>query len=92
MASRSEQETTVTTGRDDPWVYIWTNDTVVAGRLEKNPRVIKDSSNSDDFGGNYRVAKKDFNIIGGFHRRSKPLSAERKAELAEQLKRAREAQ
>ena len=34
MTARNEQETTVSAGRDDEWVFVWTNNPVHARRLD----------------------------------------------------------
>lgn len=90
MASMAEQETTVTVNRAEEWVHIWTNIPKDARRLEKDSRVVKDSSNPEGVGGFYRVPVADFNVVGGLKRRSKPMTEEQRAAAAERLRRGRE--
>lgn len=40
MTARNEQETTVTAGRDDEWVFVWTNNPVHARRLDADDRAV----------------------------------------------------
>lgn len=88
MATREEQETTITVGRDDEWVRIWTNNPVHARKLEKDARVTQITANPDGFGGDYLVPASDFNVIA-FRRRGKPMSEEQRAAAAERLQKAR---
>lgn len=85
MTSLIEQETTVTRGKADDVVRIWTNIASDARRLEKDPRVTKVKGNSDDVGGFYEIPADQWSVTGGFKRRSKPLTAEQRAALAERL-------
>lgn len=94
MASKDEQETTISVGRNDSIVSIWTNNPIHARKLEKDARVTKVSSNvmadgADEFGGFYEVAVEDFNVVGGFKRRVK-MSEERRIAAREQLARMRQ--
>jgi hypothetical protein len=93
MTARIEQETTVTAGRDDEFVLIWTNNPVHARRLEKDSRVVKvsGSSDPDEIGGQYKIPSDQFDALKGFKRASKPMSPEQRAAAAERLRSAREA-
>ena len=90
MASRSEQETTVTVGRDDEWVQIWTNNPVHARKLDQDPRATKTASNDEDFGGHYRVKASDFDPLKGFRRKGRELTEEQRAAAAARLAQARQ--
>jgi len=92
MTARAEQETTVTAGRDDEYVHIWTNDPTSVTILEKSSRVVKDSTDSEGVGGFYRIRRTDFHPLKGFKRRSKPMTPEQREAAAARLAAAREAQ
>lgn len=90
MTARADQETTVTAGRDDEWVYVWTNNPVHARRLEKDDRAELITA-ADDFGGQYRIASADFDPLKGFRRKSKPMTEDQRAAAAARLANARKA-
>lgn len=98
MAGREEQETTVTQGRLDDYVDIWTNNVVDFRALEKESRAKRVSPDGEatleeladhleaGFGVTYRVSTEDFHPLKGFRRKRKPLTDEQKAELGERLR------
>jgi len=91
MTSREYQETTVTQGRDDDYVRVWTSNPVHARKLEKLSFVIKDSGNADDHGGFYRIPADRYDVLTGFRRQRSPMTEEQRAAAAMRLKAAREA-
>ena len=91
MTARSEQETTVTAGRDEEWVSIWTNNPVHARRLDKDPRAEKTKEGPDEFGGWYRIRSTDFDPLKGFRRAGRTLTPEQRTAAAERLANARKA-
>lgn len=93
MAARLEQETTVTLGRDDEYVRIWTNNPVHARKLDADPRVQKLTSvqgETGEWGGDYRIAATDFDPLKGFRRRH-TMTDEQKRAAADRLAKARQA-
>lgn len=91
MTARAEQETTVTAGRDETTVYVWTNNPVHARRLEKDTRVVKVSGNSDEVGGQYQIPADVFDPLRGFRRKSRPLTPAQREAAAQRLTAARKA-
>lgn len=101
MAGRDEQETSVTQGRLDDYVEIWSNNVVDVRKLEKEARAKRVSPEGDvtaeelaehleaGFGVTYRISTEDFTPLGGFRRKRKPLTDEQKAALGERLRGAR---
>lgn len=97
MPAREEQETTITFGRIDDYVSIWTNNVVDIRKLEKEdraervkPAVLTEEHIEVGWGVDYRVKAEDFHILGGF-RRKRTMTDEQRAEAGERLRRAREA-
>ncbi len=91
MTARIEQETTVTAGRDEPFVFIWTNNPVHARRLEKDARVVKVSGSADDVGGQYKVPSDMFDPLKGFRRARREMTPEQREAAADRLRIARAA-
>jgi hypothetical protein len=91
MTARDEQETTVTAGRDEEWVSIWTNNPVHARRLDKDPRAEKTKEGPDEFGGWYRIRATDFDPLKGFRRAPRVMTDEQRAAAVERLANARKA-
>lgn len=103
MAGRDEQETTVSQGRLDNYVDVWSNNTVDVRALEKEPRakrILPDPDLVDTdgltayleegFGATYRISTEDFSPLKGFRRKRKPMTEEEKAALGERLRKGRE--
>src|SRR3546814_17650464 len=86
MTARIEQETTVTAGRDEPFVYIWTNNPVHARRLEKDGRVTRVSGNPEDVGGQYKVPASMFDPLKGFRRARREMTPEQREAAAARLR------
>jgi hypothetical protein len=91
MTARDEQETTVTAGRDEEWVSIWTNNPVHARRLDKDPRAEKTKDGPDEFGGWYRIRATDYDPLKGFRRAPRVMTDEQRAAAVERLANARKA-
>lgn len=89
MTARAEQETTVTSGRDDENVMIWSNNPVHVRRLRKDARVTQ--TEGDDLSGHFLVPREQFDPLKGFRRARRPLTEEQRAAAAERLRLAREA-
>lgn len=85
MTSKDEQETTVTVGRNDSYVSVWTNDPTVVTILQKRQSVVKLTDNSGDIGGHYRIPRAEFHPLKGFKRKSKPLTPEQREAAAARL-------
>lgn len=100
MAGRDEQETSVTQGRLDDYVEIWTNNIVDVRALEKESRAkrqpiepfgesITQEQLADHleagFGVTYRVSTEDFHPLKGFRRKRKPMTDEEKAAITARL-------
>ena len=90
MTARNEQETTVSAGRDDEWVFVWTNNPVHARRLDADARAVLVTP-GDDFGGQYKIRASDFDPRKGFRRKSKPMTDDQRAAAAARLAEARKA-
>lgn len=88
MTSRAEQETTVAAGRDEPVVFIWSNNPVHVRRLRKDPRVTQVSG--DDLSGDFRIPSHLFDPLKGFKRTGRKLTDEQREAAAERLRKARE--
>lgn len=88
MTAREEQETTVTVGRADSVVRIWSNHLPHVRKLRKNPRVTQISG--DDTEGSFEIASKDYDPLVGFRRKSN-LTDEQRAASAARLAAARKA-
>lgn len=89
MAARNEQETTVTAGRDESVVRIWSNNPVHVRRLRKESRVTQ--IDGDEFGGHFEIPANQFDPLKGFKRATRVLTDEQRAAAAERLNNARKA-
>ena len=97
MAGRDEQETSVTQGRLDDYVEIWSNNTVDVRALEKESRAkrvspegiatIEELTEHLDagFGVTYRISTDDFHPLKGFRRKRAPMTDEQKAAVTARL-------
>lgn len=86
ITHRFEQETTITAGRDDELVQIWTSNTVDLRQLRKDTRFVEISGGSD--WGQFVVPTSAFHPIRGLRRRS-GMSEEQRAAAGERLRSAR---
>lgn len=94
MATKEEQETTVTHIASDNVVRVYTAVPKHIRRLERDSRATRLEvwTNDSDLGieaATYEIPKSDFDPLGGFKRRSTPMSPERRQAAAERLARAR---
>lgn len=80
MSTMAEQETVVTSNREEDVVRIWTSNPFHMARLDKEDRAVR--VGGDEESASYEVAVKDWNPLGGFKRR---VSEEFKAAAAERL-------
>lgn len=87
MTAREEQETTVTAGRDDSVVRIWSNHLPHVRKLRKDKRVVQKSG--DDTEGHFEIAASDYDPLVGFRRKGRKLTDEQRAAAAERLANAR---
>lgn len=87
MTARAEQETTVTAGRDESLVYIWTNNPVHARRLRGDKRVVQ--TEGDELSGHFTIPREHFDPLKGFRRARREMSAEQRAAASERLAAAR---
>ena len=90
MTSNAERETTAVKGKTESVVRIWTNIPSDARKLDKDTRVTCVKRNSDDVGGFYEVPADQWSVTSGLKRRSKPMSEERRQEMAARLRAYRE--
>lgn len=92
MTSNAERETTVVKGKTESVVRIWTLGVrrTDARKLDKDTRVTCVKRNSDDVGGFYEVPADQWSVTSGLKRRSKPMSEERRQEMAARLRSYRE--
>lgn len=89
MTARAEQETTVTSGRDDTLVYIWSNNPVHVRRLQKDVRVTQ--IDGDSMSGHFTILRADFDPLKGFRRAPRVMSDEQREAAAARLRAARQA-
>ena len=87
MTARDEQETTVTAGRDETVVRIWSNHLPHVRKLRKDKRVTQISG--DDTGGHFEVPTTDYDPLIGFRRKGRKLTDEQRAAAAARLATAR---
>lgn len=87
MTARAEQETTVSAGRDENVVRIWSNNPVHVRRLRKDPRAVQ--TDGDEFGGHFEIPAAAFDPLRGFRRAPRVMTDEQRAAAAERLARAR---
>ena len=90
MTSNAERETTAVKGKTESVVRIWTNIPSEERKLDKDTRVTCVKRNSDDVGGFYEVPADQWSVTSGLKRRSKPMSEERRQEMAARLRAYRE--
>lgn len=91
MTARSEQETTITQGRDEPFVYVYTDNPVHARKLANRASVVKVRGASGEVGGHYRIPADQFDVLTGFKRRKRALTVEQRQAAADRLAHARAA-
>lgn len=89
MTARAEQETTVSAGRDESVVRIWSNNPVHVRRLRKDPRATQ--LDGDDMGGHFTIPADQFDPLKGFKRARRAMTEEQRAAAAERLSNARKA-
>lgn len=87
MTSRAEQETTVTAGRDDDVVHVWSNNPVHVRRLRKHPKVTQ--TEGDELSGSFTVPTSAFDPLKGFRRAGREMTPEQREAAAERLRKAR---
>lgn len=90
MTSNAERETTAVKGKTESVVRVWTNIPSDARKHDKDTRVTCVKRNSDDVGGFYEVPADQWSVTSGLKRRSKPMSEERRQEMAARLRTYRE--
>jgi hypothetical protein len=93
MASREEQETTVTGNRKEGVWYVWTADPVHIRRFTREAadgRGVLVGSGED--WAEFKIPSSDYDPGRGFKRRKMVLSDEQRAERSERLRNARNAQ
>lgn len=84
-----EQETTVSAGRTDEYVQIWTSNIVHLRALRKDSRV-KEVYGSEEYG-QFEVSAEVYDPIKGFKRASRKMTEEQRAAASERLAKARAA-
>lgn len=89
MTATNEQETTLTAVRNDPWVYVWTNDLRMVRRLAKRGYEPLETPKEGEWGGHYKLPSADFDPLSGFKRKSRPLTDDERSAAAERLARYR---
>lgn len=83
-----EQETTVTYVRSDDVVRVYTSNPAHLRKLRADDRATEVRGDVD--WAEFTISSKDFNPLTGFKRKSKPLTGEQKAALAERFAKARQ--
>ncbi len=78
-----EQETTVSVGKLDDEVQIWTSNPSDLRRLRKNPRVTEKAGGED--WGKFTVPKSAYDPMRGFKSQRKPLTEEQRQVLRERF-------
>jgi hypothetical protein len=89
MTARSEQETTVTAGRDESHVYVWTNNPVHLRRLRKDSRATETAG--DTGSGHFTIPSESFDPLKGFRRTRRPMTDDERAAASARLAAARQA-
>ena len=87
--SRAEQETTVSGGRDDDVVHIYTSNVVHLRKLRKDARFTE--IHGDEEQGFFTVRVDLFDPIRGLRRKRAPMTEEQRAEASARLAAARKA-
>jgi hypothetical protein len=87
MSARAEQETTVTAGRDDDTVQVWTNNTVHLRRLRKDPRATEHKG--DETSGHFTIPADMFDPLKGFRRARRQMTDDERAAASARLAAAR---
>lgn len=87
MATMAEHETTVTAGREEAWVRIYTANPVHLRRLRKEKRAIEVAGGED--WGQFTIPSDQFDPLKGFKRASRPMTDEEKTAAAARLAAAR---
>ena len=84
MTARAEQETTVTVGRDDEFVQVWTNNPVHARKLERKGFYPVEPSSG--VGGFYRIPADRFDPIRGVKPPRRVLTADQRQAAADRMR------
>lgn len=82
-----EQETTVTAGRSEKYVDIYTTNSVHLKKLRSDSRVAEIRGGED--WGQFRIPAPMYDPITGFKRARKPMTEEQKVQASERLEKAR---
>jgi len=90
MASREEQETTVTFNRADNTVRIWTAYPPHVRKLRKNDRATElegsPAGQTEDIWGSFKISASDFDPLTGFKRRMSPEQRQANADRLSQYR------
>jgi hypothetical protein len=89
MTARAEQETTVSAGRDDDMVHIYTSNVVHLRRMRKDSRFVEVSGTDED--GFFTIPADLFDPLRGLRRKGRILTDEQRSEASARLAKAREA-
>ena len=87
MSQLIEQETTVTAGRTEDFVFVYTNVPKHLRRLRLDKRAVE-IIGSEDWG-RFKIPSDQFDALRGFRRQSKPMSEEQRAAASARLSAAR---
>lgn len=87
MATRAEQETTVTAGRDDAHVMVYTSNPVHLRRLRNDSRAVEVDGGED--WARFRIPSELFDPLKGFRRKGRVMSEEERKAAAARLAAAR---
>lgn len=87
MTARAEQETTVSAGRDDELVLVWTNNTVHLRKLRNDSRATE--LWGDEECGQFTIPAAQFDPLKGFKRKGRVMTDEERAAAADRLRAAR---
>lgn len=86
MPSMEDRETTVTGNRTEGW-YVWTNDPVHLRKFEAKAKEGRAQIvDAYEDAANFKIPASEFDPIGGFKTKRKPMSEEQRAKAAERLR------
>lgn len=83
MSTRAEQETTVTSTREDPMVYIYTANPSHLRRLRKDSRTVEIDGGAD--WGRFTIPAISFDPLKGFRRKGRVMSEAERLVASERL-------
>jgi hypothetical protein len=86
VTALEEQETTITKGRQESEVHIWSSDLTAVRRFRKDPRVRQIAG--DETWGDFRVPSELWDPFRGFKANRKPMTEEQREQARQNLSKA----